>query len=101
MGCIHTSNSNKSRITIRVKELKYYIDIFNQSIICHVQGLEAIRHLSCLRVRGNSRYLPVRGDSSFAAFNNILSIEGYLRHRGGKSEQRPPMAVPTIKVLTN
>ena len=32
MGCIHTSD--KSRLTIRVMELKYYIDIFKQSVIC-------------------------------------------------------------------
>ena len=28
--CIHTKNSNKSRIIIRAIELKYYIYIFNQ-----------------------------------------------------------------------
>ena len=51
MGCIHTSDSNKSRIIIRVRELKY-IYIFNQSVICRVRGLEAIRHLPRSRVRG-------------------------------------------------
>ena len=57
MGCIHTSNSNKSRITIRVMELKYYIAMFNKPVICRVPGLEAIRHL---RVRGLEaiRHLP-------------------------------------------
>ena len=53
MGCIHTSNSNKSRITICVMELKCYIDIFNQSVICRVRGLETIRHLPSSRVRGD------------------------------------------------
>ena len=45
MGCIYTSNSNKNRITIRVMELKYCIDIFKQSVICGVRMLEALRHL--------------------------------------------------------
>ena len=52
MSCIHTSNSNKSRITIRVMELKYYIDIFNQSVIYRIRGLEAICHLQRSRIRG-------------------------------------------------
>ena len=74
MGCIHARNSNRSRISIRVKELKYYIYIFNHpSFGWHVRGLEAIRHF---------RRLRVRGDPSFAAF------EGWRRsvicgHRGG------------------
>ena len=52
MGCIHASNSNKSRITICVMELKYYIYIFNPSVIWRVRGdpsfgaLEAISHLA-------------------------------------------------------
>ena len=50
MGCIHTSNGNKSRISIRVMDLKYYIDIFNHSVIWRNQGLEAIRHLARSRV---------------------------------------------------
>ena len=58
MGYIHTSNSNTSRIIIRVMELKYYIYILNLSVICRVRGLEVIRHL--LRSR--------TGDPSYAAF---------------------------------
>ena len=38
MGCIHTRNSHKSRIIIRVMELKYYNYIFNQYIIWRVKG---------------------------------------------------------------
>ena len=45
MGCIHTRNSNKNGIIIRVMELKCYIYIFNQSVICGGRELEAIRHL--------------------------------------------------------
>ena len=56
MGCIHTSNSNKSRIIIRLMELKYYIYIFNQSVICRVRGLEAIRHLPRSRTGGDPSY---------------------------------------------
>ena len=52
IGCIHTSNSNKSRIIIRVMVLKYYPYISNQSVICGVRGLEASRHLWRSRVRG-------------------------------------------------
>ena len=56
MGCIHTSNSNESRIIICVKELKYYIYIFNQSVIWRILGLEAIRHLARSRVRGDPSF---------------------------------------------
>ena len=59
MGCIHTRNSNKSRIIICVMELKYYIYIFNQSIILQVQGLEAIRHMSRSRVRGDQSFAAI------------------------------------------
>ena len=59
MGCIHTRNNNESRIIIRVMEVKYYIYIFNQSVIWRFRGLEAIRHL---------RRSMVRDDPSFAAF---------------------------------
>ena len=69
MGCIYTSNSNKSTITVCVRELKYYSDIFNQSVICSVRGLEAMRHLPRLRVRGGppSRWeeLKQMSDGSF------------------------------------
>ena len=43
MGCIHISII-VIKVTIRVMELRYYIYIFNQSVICHARGLEAIRH---------------------------------------------------------
>ena len=33
MSCINISDSNKSRITIRVIELKYYIELSAQSVI--------------------------------------------------------------------
>ena len=56
MGCIHTSNSNKSKITIRVMELNYYIDIFNQSVICRVRGLEVIRHSPSSMLKEHERY---------------------------------------------
>ena len=56
MDCI-----NKSRITIRVMELKYYIDIFNQSVICCVQGLEEIRHLQRSRVSGDPSFATFKG----------------------------------------
>ena len=46
MSCIHISNSNKSRITIRVIELKQYIEILAQSVIVCVRRSEAIRHFS-------------------------------------------------------
>ena len=62
MGCIHTKNSNKNRIIICVMELKYYLYIFNQSIIWRIRGLEAIRHLRRSRVR-------LRGDRSFAVID--------------------------------
>ena len=53
MGCIHTSNSSKSRITIRVMELNYYIDIFNQSVIWRVRGLESFNVIEMERVNSN------------------------------------------------
>ena len=61
MGYIHTSNSNKSRITIRAMELKYYIDILNQSVICRVRGLEAIHHLPHSRVRTDPSFAVIEG----------------------------------------
>ena len=59
MGCIHTSNSNKIRITIHVMELKYHIYIFKQSVICRVPLLEAIRHMPRLRVRGDPSFAVI------------------------------------------
>ena len=50
INCIHTSNGNKSRISIRVMDLKYYIDIFNHFVIWRNQELEAICHLARSRV---------------------------------------------------
>ena len=44
MSCIHTINSNKSRITIRVMELKWYIEILAQSVISRIRRSEAIRY---------------------------------------------------------
>ena len=37
-------------------ELKYYIYIFNQSVIWRVRGLEVIRHLARSRVRGDCSF---------------------------------------------
>ena len=45
MGCIHTSNRNKSIITIRVMELNILIYLSNLSFAT----FEAIRHLPRLR----------------------------------------------------
>ena len=69
MGCIHTSNSNKSRIC--VMELKYSIDIFNQSVISAFEGWR--RSVIC----------RVRGDPSFSVIevervkDNYLDISSY------------------------
>ena len=73
MGCIYTSDSNKSRIIIRVMELKYYMYIFNQSVICRIRGLEAIRHLRVRELEA-IRHMPrsrVKGDPSFA----VIEVE--------------------------
>ena len=50
MGCIHTSNSNKSRITIRVMELKY-------SILRYWRD----RHFPSSRVRGDPSFPVIEG----------------------------------------
>ena len=59
MGCIHTSNNNKSRIIICPIELKYYIYIFNQSVICRIRRLEAICHMLRSRVRGDPSFVII------------------------------------------
>ena len=63
MGCIYTSNNNKSRITIRVMELKQLsyqrdpssfavIEGQRQPVISRHRCLEATRHMQSSRVRG-------------------------------------------------
>ena len=71
MGCLHTRNSHKSRIIIYVMELKYYIYIFNQSVIWRVKGdplFAAFERQRRSVICGVSR---VRGDPSFA----VIEVE--------------------------
>ena len=56
---MHTSNSNKSRIIIRVIVLKYFSYIFNQVVICRNRGLEESQHLWQARVRGESTFVAL------------------------------------------
>ena len=44
MGCIHTINSNTSRITICVIEPKWYNEILAQSVISCIERSEATHH---------------------------------------------------------
>ena len=48
MSCIHTSNSNTNRMTIRVMEPKQYIELLAQYVthVPIVRRSEAIRHFS-------------------------------------------------------
>ena len=79
MGCIPTSNSNKGNLIIRVMELNYYIYMYNQSIICLVRGLEAIRHLPLLRVKSDPSYAVVEVERVNVVMHSIKLILSFFQ----------------------
>ena len=58
--------------------LKYYTYIFNQYVIQRHRGLEAIRHITSSRVRGDSSYNVIdveRVKLNFAGFKFNFALE--------------------------
>ena len=85
-----TRNSNKSRIIICIMELKYYIRIFNQSVIWHVRSLEVICHLRRSRVRGDPSFAVIEVERVKRAnkFVTFFSIQWWFRSLLSKESKR-------------